>query len=76
MDLVFSDVILPEMSGPELFDVVRSQGIRVKFIFTSGHSARDVEILTDLDPGLPFVGKPWSRAELAGTVREVLDAIS
>ena len=76
VDLVFSDVIMPGMSGPELFNVVRSQGIRVKFIFSSGHSARDVEILTDLDPGLPFVGKPWSRAELAGTVREVLDAIS
>ena len=76
VDLVFSDVIMPSMSGPELYDIVRGQGIRVKFIFSSGHIARDVEILTDLDPGLPFVGKPWSLAELAGTVREVLDGMS
>ncbi|MFG1690707.1 PAS domain S-box protein [Gemmatimonadota bacterium] len=76
VDLVFSDVIMPSMSGPELLDVVRSEGIGVKFVFSSGHIARDVEVLTDLDPGLPFVGKPWSLAELAGTVREVLDGMS
>jgi PAS domain S-box-containing protein len=72
-DLIVSDVVMPRGSGPELLRAVREAGITAKVLFTSGYPARDVHERTPLEPGVPFLAKPWTIQELVRRVREVLD---
>ena len=72
--LVLTDVVMPEMGGPQLYKAIRAMGKRMPVLFSSGYTARDVEEAAALEPGLPFLNKPWSVQEILGRVREVLDA--
>jgi two-component system cell cycle sensor histidine kinase/response regulator CckA len=72
-DLIISDVVMPRASGPDLLRAVRESGVTSKFLFTSGYPARDVKERTPLEPGVPFLAKPWTISDLVRRVREVLD---
>ena len=72
-DLIVSDVVMPRSSGPELLRALREAGVPSKVLFTSGYPARDVHERTPLEPGVPFLAKPWTIHELVRRVREVLD---
>jgi len=71
--LIVADVVMPTLGGPQLMRKLRQAGKRVPVLFTSGYTARDVQETAALDPGLPFLAKPWTIAELLRRVREVLD---
>jgi len=73
-DLIVSDVVMPHAGGPELLRALREAGIAAKVLFTSGYPVRDVHERTPLEPGVPFLAKPWTIQELVQRVREVLDA--
>ena len=72
-DLIVSDVVMPHGSGPELLRALREAGIQAKVLFTSGYPARDVHERMPLEPGVPFLAKPWTIHDLVRRVREVLD---
>jgi len=72
-DLIVSDVVMPHAGGPELLRALREAGIAAKVLFTSGYPVRDVHERTPLEPGVPFLAKPWTIQELVQRVREVLD---
>ena len=71
--LIVADVVMPALGGPQLLRSLRQAGKNVKVLFTSGYTARDVQETKALDPGLPFLAKPWTISELLRRVREVLD---
>jgi CheY-like chemotaxis protein len=71
--LVITDVMMPKMSGPELHAAVEREARGVKFLFTSGYTARDVRVSAALDSTVPFLPKPWTVRDLVARVREVLD---
>ncbi len=73
-DLIVSDVVMPQASGPELLQSLREAGVGAKVLFTSGYPARDVRERTPLEPDVPFLAKPWTIDDLIRRVREVLDA--
>ena len=73
-DLIVSDVVMPRVSGPHLVSKLREAGPVPKLLFTSGYTARDVVERAQLDPGLPFLAKPWTVTDLIRKVREVLDS--
>jgi PAS domain S-box-containing protein len=73
IDLVVTDVVMPKRGGRGLYAALRERGAEVPFLFASGYTAGAVEESARLDPGLPFLSKPWSLSELAQKVREVLD---
>ena len=73
-DLIVSDVVMPHAGGPELLRALREARVPAKVLFTSGYPARDVNERTPLEPGVPFLAKPWTIQELVRRVREVLDA--
>ena len=73
-DLIISDVVMPGTSGPQFLDQLRAAGRTPRALFTSGYTALDVRERTQFDPGVPFLSKPWTVAELLSKVREVLDA--
>ena len=71
-DLLITDVMMPGMLGPTIAVELRRQAPELPILFMSGHSA---EIAREglLDPATPFLGKPFTPAQLAMKVREVLD---
>ena len=70
-DLLVTDVVMPGLSGPELWQRLRAGGRSTAVLFTSGYSAA---VVGDGD-GLPgdLLEKPFSADELARRVRAVLD---
>jgi PAS domain S-box-containing protein len=73
VDLIMADVVMPKLSGPQLAKELRESGKHVKVLFTSGYTARDIQENKALDPGLPFLSKPWTIDDLLKRVREILD---
>jgi CheY-like chemotaxis protein len=74
IDLVLSDVLMPKLNGPALFRAVREVDPGMRFLFTSGYSENDIAMRSLLGPGVRFVAKPWTIADLARQVRTALDA--
>jgi len=72
-DLIITDVVMPKASGPQLLQALRESGKSQRILFTSGYTARDASDRAALDPGLPFLAKPWTIGDLLRKVREVLD---
>jgi PAS domain S-box-containing protein len=73
-DLIVCDVVMPHVSGPHLLSKLREAGPVPRLLFTSGYTARDVVGRAQLEPGLPFLAKPWTVTDLLRKVREVLDS--
>jgi PAS domain S-box-containing protein len=73
-DLVLTDVIMPQMSGKELSDKIKTHCPRTKILLMSGYTDDALAHHGVLDEGLLFLEKPFSPANLAKKVREVLDA--
>jgi len=73
VDLVLSDVVMPRMNGPQLYESLRQDGQRVKFVLVSGYGAHEAALRGALDPAIPVIQKPWEMARLLATVRSVLD---
>jgi two-component system cell cycle sensor histidine kinase/response regulator CckA len=73
IDVVVSDVVMPEMDGPTLLGEIRKLYPDMKFIFVSGF-AEDA-FARNLPEGskFGFLPKPFSLKQLATTVREMLD---
>jgi CheY-like chemotaxis protein len=73
--LVISDVIMPKLSGPAMYDAIRSFAPDTRFMFTSGHATHVLRVSGNVDPQVPFIYKPWSGIELLKRVRELLDRV-
>ncbi len=73
LDLVITDLVMPKLSGTQLFDAAHAQGYGVRFLFTSGYADADVSKVGPAGRGTPFLRKPWTVAELLGTVRAAID---
>ena len=72
--LVFSDLVMPKLGGEALYRRMLAEGGSPRILFASGYSSKDRAERTGLDPGLPFLAKPWTLPDLVQRVREVLDA--
>ncbi|MDB6019026.1 MAG: Blue-light-activated protein [Pedosphaera sp.] len=73
-DLVLTDVIMPQMSGKDLCDEIKSQLPQIKVLLMSGYTDDALAHHGVLEEGLSFLEKPFSPSALARKVREVLDA--
>ena len=72
IDLLVTDVMMPEMGGPELVKRLRALRPDLKVLFTSGYpDLSHNEMLSNTD--VNFVQKPFSPRNLASKVREILD---
>jgi two-component system, cell cycle sensor histidine kinase and response regulator CckA len=72
IDLVVTDVIMPNMDGPTLARHVREVKPEVKVIFISGYTEDRFRQHLDVDIGTHFLAKPFSLKQLAGKVKEVM----
>jgi len=72
IDLLITDVVMPEMNGRELASRIAATVPRLKCLFMSGYTANVIAHHGVLDEGVHFMQKPFSSRELAAKVREVL----
>jgi CheY-like chemotaxis protein len=73
VDLLLSDVIMPEMNGRELAQEVLRRYPRVKHLFMSGYTADVIANQGVLDEGVNFIQKPFNYDDLARAVRAALE---
>ncbi|WP_022664162.1 hybrid sensor histidine kinase/response regulator [Desulfospira joergensenii] len=73
IDLLITDVILPEMNGRDLSKKLLRMHPDLKCLFMSGYTANVIAHHGVLDKGIAFINKPFSRQDLGRKIREVLD---
>jgi CheY-like chemotaxis protein len=72
IDILITDVIMPEMMGPEVAQQVVRLRPDIRVLYISGYAQPVLGHQGTLDPGLALVEKPFTEAELLTSVRQVL----
>jgi two-component system cell cycle sensor histidine kinase/response regulator CckA len=72
IDLMISDVVMPEMDGPTLLGKVRQRLPNLKVIFVSGYAEESVRQDIADDQSVEFLAKPYSLDQINSKVKEVL----
>ncbi len=72
IDLLITDVVMPQMDGPALIREVRRIDPGIKVIFISGYTEDTFRQRLDTDTDLHFLPKPFSLKQLAIKVKDVV----
>jgi two-component system, cell cycle sensor histidine kinase and response regulator CckA len=74
VDLVVSDVVMPEMDGPTLLRELRTRNPTLKIIFVSGYAEDAFQKHLPADGQFAFLAKPFTLKQLVNAVKETLAA--
>ena len=74
IDVVLTDVVMPGMSGKELWERIRPIRPEARIIYMSGYTADVISRQGVLDGGAHFIQKPFSTLELGKSLQSVLGA--
>ncbi|HEY4141274.1 MAG TPA: response regulator, partial [Pseudolabrys sp.] len=72
VDLVVSDVVMPEMDGPTLLKELRTRNPKIKFIFVSGYAEEAFAKNLPTGEQYAFLAKPFTLKQLVAQVKETL----
>jgi CheY-like chemotaxis protein len=73
INLMVTDVVMPDMNGVALAERARAQLPKLKVLYASGYRDGELRRLGMPDLGLAFLQKPFTTFDLATKVRETLD---
>jgi CheY-like chemotaxis protein len=73
VDLLFTDIVMPETDGRKLADEACKRRPSLKVLFTTGYTRNAIVHGGVLDPGVNLIVKPYSIEMLGRKLREVLD---
>ena len=73
IDMVITDMIMPNMTGRQFVDAARRIDKDMKILFVSGYSPDDTADGAILGKSVAFFQKPYTRDQLSKKIREVLD---
>lgn len=71
--LVILDVVMPKMSGKDVYDEIRRIRPDIKALFISGYAPDAIYKIFGLEPEIDFISKPFLPNDFLIKVREVLD---
>jgi CheY-like chemotaxis protein len=74
VDLLFTDIVMPAMTGRELADEAQKRQPRLRVLYTSGYTRNAIVHAGRLDPGVDMIAKPFTFEALSEKVRDALDA--
>jgi PAS domain S-box-containing protein len=72
VDLLITDLLMPQMGGRELVERLQTQGHEMKVLYVSGYTDDATIYSRDLPPGTAFLQKPFTLGSLLDKVKEVL----
>ncbi|HTC90418.1 MAG TPA: response regulator [Bryobacteraceae bacterium] len=72
VELLITDVLMPQMGGRELVERLQTQGHDMKVLYVSGYTDDSTVYSGDLPPGTAFLQKPFTLGSLLDKVKEVL----
>ena len=72
IDLIVSDVVMPEMDGPTMFGELRKRGVKCKIIFVSGYAEDAFQKNLPAGEAFGFLPKPFTLKQLIETVKGTL----
>ncbi len=72
IDLLLTDVVMPEMNGKELFKAIHKISPDIRVLFMSGYTNEIITKHGVLEEGLTFIQKPFTIYALAGKIRKAL----
>ena len=72
IDLLITDVGLPEMSGSEMVERARSQRAKLKVLYITGY-AEQAQSMEGLGDGVELITKPFRMEALAQRVQEMME---
>ncbi|MGH7529535.1 MAG: response regulator [Gemmatimonadales bacterium] len=73
IDLLLTDVIMPDTNGRKLADALRAERPGLKVLFMSGYPDGAIVHHGMLEPGVAYLPKPFTTEGVARKIREVLD---
>jgi PAS domain S-box-containing protein len=73
IDLLMTDVVMPEMNGRDLAKKLLAINPDIKSLFMSGYTANVIAQQGVLDTGMSFIQKPFSSRELGGKLRRIFE---
>lgn len=73
VDLIFTDIVMPQMSGRQLADAVSEKWPAIRILYTTGYTRNAIVHNGVLDHGVSLLAKPFSLEQLAHKIREVLN---
>jgi PAS domain S-box-containing protein len=74
LDLLVSDVIMPQMLGKEMAERIKQVRPGIRVLYMSGYAQPILDSQGTLEPGVTLVEKPFSAPQLLAKVRAALDA--
>ena len=74
IDLVLTDVVMPQMGGPELALRLASRWPKIRIIYMSGYAGAASADVAEREANHDFIAKPFTPKALTSKVREALDA--
>lgn len=72
IDLLLTDVMMPEMGGPELARMMRSMRPDLLVVFMSGYADGQFKASSILPDQVPFIMKPFNPAEMSRIVKNCI----
>ena len=72
IDLLLTDIIMPEMGGNELADLLIKENPDLRVLFTSGYTGNQIVHNGKLKSKLNFIQKPFTVQALSEKIRQVL----
>ncbi len=73
VDLVLTDVIMPQMTGPELIHELKQENKDLRCVFMSGYDHEQIQKHGVKDLGCDYLRKPFTPEALLKKVRQTLD---
>jgi DNA-binding NtrC family response regulator len=74
LHLLLTDIVMPDLRGPDLAEIVRAAHPECKVLYMSGYAPEAVVRHGSIQSGGIFIGKPFSPAVFVRKVRAVLDS--
>lgn len=72
IDLVLTDVVMPNMNGREIVEIIVNKNPRIKVLYFSGYTDDNIAHHGVLEDGVEFIQKPYSQIDLVSKIKKIL----
>ena len=76
IDLILSDVVMPDMSGVEMMQIILEQNPLIRYVLMSGYTDEEIVRHGIVDRGIDFIQKPFTPEALISKIRKTLESES